>query len=265
MFKSILLLILTGIACHAKPAWTAEISPHRPGPHPLIGSTTLDYRLSWKGMLTASQLRMELAPKGANKPGMFVTRSNASSLGAASKLFPYTHNFWSEVHPKTLLPRYFHSTESDKKEDVTTIGRYERSKVSIVETSKNKRTAKVDIQTYSFAHNHVHDLFSAMLYIRSQRLHPGDKINLVVMPFKTPYFLRISVLGREKHAGQDAIKLSVAMTKINRDTFALENYKKLRRPATIWLSDDKHRVPLELRAAVFIGDVRAVLTGHVSH
>jgi hypothetical protein len=34
----------------------------------------------------------------------------------------------------------------------------------------------------------------------------------------------------------------------------------MKRAATLWLSDDEHRVPVELRAAVFIGDVRAVLT-----
>jgi len=37
-------------------------------------------------------------------------------------------------------------------------------------------------------------------------------------------------------------------------------YKKLKKPVTLWLSDDADRVPLELRAAVYIGDVRAVLT-----
>jgi hypothetical protein len=34
---------------------------------------------------------------------------------------------------------------------------------------------------------------------------------------------------------------------------------RVRRPATLWLSDDADRVIVELRAAVFIGDVRAVL------
>jgi hypothetical protein len=34
----------------------------------------------------------------------------------------------------------------------------------------------------------------------------------------------------------------------------------MKRDATLWLSDDEDRIPVELRAAVFIGDVRAVLT-----
>jgi hypothetical protein len=29
--------------------------------------------------------------------------------------------------------------------------------------------------------------------------------------------------------------------------------------ATLWISDDQHRIPLELRVAAFIGDVRMTL------
>ncbi len=62
--------------------------------------------------------------------------------------------------------------------------------------------------------------------------------------------------------GRDALRMSFAMTKIDRNTHSLGSYKKLKKPVTLWLSDDADRVPLELRASVFIGDVRAVLTSH---
>jgi len=100
-----------------------------------------------------------------------------------------------------------------------------------------------------------------MLFVRSQPLNAGDKLALVVMPFKTPYLLRVQGLGREAHLQRDCIKLSVAMQKIDRDTLELRPYKKLNRSATLWLSDDADRIPVELRADVFIGDVRATLTG----
>ncbi len=55
------------------------------------------------------------------------------------------------------------------------------------------------------------------------------------------------------------------MRKIDRATHELQPYKKLKKPGTIWLSDDAERIPLELRAAVYIGDVRAVLTSFTKH
>jgi hypothetical protein len=51
------------------------------------------------------------------------------------------------------------------------------------------------------------------------------------------------------------------MRKITPLTMELMPYKKLKSDATLWLSDDKDRIPVEFRAAVFIGDVRATLTG----
>jgi hypothetical protein len=46
------------------------------------------------------------------------------------------------------------------------------------------------------------------------------------------------------------------MRKIDRKTNELLPYKKLKQDATLWLSDDADRMPVELRAAAFIGDVR---------
>jgi hypothetical protein len=52
------------------------------------------------------------------------------------------------------------------------------------------------------------------------------------------------------------------MHKIDRKTLELRPYKKLKKDATLWLSDDADRIPVELRATAFIGDVRATLTAH---
>ena len=48
------------------------------------------------------------------------------------------------------------------------------------------------------------------------------------------------------------------MEKID-DKMQLKAYKKLK-SATVWLSDDEWRIPIEIRAAVYVGDVRILLT-----
>ena len=101
-----------------------------------------------------------------------------------------------------------------------------------------------------------------MLHVRSQTLNIGDKLTLVVCPFKTPYLLRIKVIAHETHNGRDAIRLNVGMQKIKTSTLELRSYKKLKQDATLWLSNDADRIPIEFRAAVFIGDVRATLSRH---
>ncbi len=213
-------------------------------------------------MLQAGTCRIEFAPADVRKPGIYVVRSNSASTGAASLLFAYQSNFWSEIHPSTLRPRYFRAVETDDKESVTTTVRHGPTTVDSHESNRNLKSGITKQGDRTFAFSPVFDIFSAMLHVRSQKLDAGDRITLALMPFDTPYLLRIKVEGREVHDGRPAIRLSVGMRKIDRKTLELKTYKKLKSDATLWLSDDADRVPLELRAAVFIGDVRATLANH---
>lgn len=245
----------------ADPAWKQELTSSAPGPHPQLAPGVLDLRVSWKGILNSGRLRMEFAPKDAKKPGALVVRSSATSLGAAAAFFPYQGESWSELDPVTFRPRFFHAVESDKTETITTTSHYSPNSVACREITspkgKGKSAGKTSDRTFTFTP--IFDVFSAILHVRSQKLAEGDRINLVIHPFNNPYLLRIKVLGREKHLDRKTIRLSVAMRKIDRKTLELKPYKKIKSDATLWLSDDADRIPVELRAAVFIGDIRATL------
>ncbi|NJM38710.1 MAG: DUF3108 domain-containing protein [Akkermansiaceae bacterium] len=155
---------------------------------------------------------------------------------------------------------FFHATEIDKKEHVDTTVRHSPGKVDIQEIAKDLKSGATQQKDRTFSFTPIFDAFSAMLHIRSQKLDDGDNITLVICPFDSPYLLRVKVLAHEVHHGRDAIRLSLGMRKIDRKTLELLPYKKLKKDATLWLSNDADRVPIELRAAVFIGDVRATLT-----
>jgi type II secretory pathway pseudopilin PulG len=108
------------------------------------------------------------------------------------------------------------------------------------------------------ASEELHTLYSA------QRIYLPDNPTAVIANITPaqiiPYTPKVKVEAREKHHGRDALPLSFGLRKIDRTTHELAPYKKLKKPVTLWLSDDADRVPLELRAAVYTGDVRAVLT-----
>jgi hypothetical protein len=244
----------------AAPAWQKELTSPDPGTFSRPVPTVLDFQLSWKGAIDSGKVRIEFAPPDVKKPGTYVVRSSSASLGAAAVLFPYQNHFWSELDPVSFRPRFFHAVETDKKESVTTTvrhfsGRVESREItSITKTGKTKQTDKV------FAFAPVFDVFSAMLHVRSQKLDNGDKLVIPLQPFNKPYLMRVTVLGRERFANRDTIKLSVALEKIDPKTKTLLPYKKMK-SSTLWLSDDANRIPVELRSEVFIGDVRMTLAG----
>ena len=213
-------------------------------------------------MVNAGSLRLTFGEPNAEKKGMTVVQSSASSRGAAAALFPYTHNYWCEIDSKTLSSRYFHAIEVDSEESVETSNRYSPTEVVVSEVSTTLSDRRKCTESFAFSHGPARDMLSAILYIRSQTLAPGEEHTLLLLPFKSPYLLKVRVEAKEKHMGRDALRMSFAMTKIDRNTLTLKAYKKLKKPVTLWLSDDLDRVPLELRASVFIGDVRAVLHNH---
>lgn len=258
--RTIIFFLLSSAFAFSAPAWKADLSPTKPGRHPAIPSSTLDFTLSWKGMLKAGKLRMEFAPKGVKKNGAFVIKSSASSLGAAATLYPYSLSSWSEIDSTTLSSRYFHATEDDGEESVVITNRYTAGNVSVREDTTVTKTGAINTNAFSFPHGPAQDLFSAILYVRSQKLDPGEEYSLLLMPFRTPYLLKVRVEAKEKHLGRDALRISFGLRKIDRTSHVLVPYKKLKKPVTLWLSDDADRIPIELRASAYIGDVRAVLT-----
>jgi hypothetical protein len=262
IFRIALLPLLLAPLVSAAPAWRKELSSPAPGPFAKPAPSAIDLRLTWKGMINSGTLRIEFAPPNAKKPGAYIVKSSSASTGAAAALFPYKSNFWSEIHPTTLRPQFFQSTETDKKESATTVVRYFADRVESHEVAKITKTGLRQETKRTFNFSPTFDIFSGMLHVRSQKLKTGDRMTLVIHPFDNPYLLRVRVVGREIHNGRDAIRLSVGMQKIDRKTQELQPYKKLKRDATLWLSDDADRIPIEFRAAVFIGDVRATLVGH---
>lgn len=263
--KLLIPFFLSSAVALCSPAWQGQLTSEGPGPHPIISSSTLDYTLSWKGMLKAGKLDIEFAPPGIRKSDSFVIKSSAASLGAASALFPYSHTYWSEVQPKSLRSKYFKSTETDDEEIIVTTNTYRLSEVVIRESSKDLKSGKTTTLDDTFPFGGARDMFSAILHLQSQKLSNGDEHVLLLVPFKSPYLLKVRVEGREQHMGRDSIRLSFSLKKIDRKTHELVEYKKLKKPVTLWLSDDAERLPLELRASIYVGDVRAVLTGYTKH
>ncbi|MFN4943276.1 MAG: DUF3108 domain-containing protein [Akkermansiaceae bacterium] len=254
--------VLATAALCAEPEWQKQLTSSEPGSHPAIESSKLEFSLSWKGIIQAGYFDLEFAPKNSVKPGHIVVTSTAYSQGVAKKLFPYNHSYWSEVKLPNLESRYFQSTETDSKEKIVTTNNYDSSKVELKELTTNLETSKITTLEKTFSQPNVRDLISAILFVRSQKLDVGDTHTMLILPFKSPYLLKVHVVAKEKHEGKDAIKLSFAMQKIKFDTHELVAYKKLKKPVTLWLSDDTDRIPLEVRASVYIGDVRAVLSKH---
>jgi hypothetical protein len=256
--KALALLLALGLPALAD--WKSEITAAKLGPHPRLAAQEFDYRLSWRGMLKAGELTFTFGKPDPKYPSDYSARVSGGSSGVASKFYHYQVALISRLDPATLRPRSVVGVQDVGDEEITTRSTWAGT---LVRSEHVTRVTKTGVETRlatEFRFTPVHDVFSAMLQVRSHKLANGDTLTLPLLPFNQPYLLRVKVLGREKFAGRDTIKLSVALQKIDPKTKALLPYKKMK-STTLWLSDDANRIPVELRSEVFIGDVRMTLSG----
>jgi hypothetical protein len=254
------LILLLALVSTALADWKTEVNSAKLGPHPKLAPQEFEYRLSWKGMVDAGKLTFTFGKPEPKFPSDYSVRVSGGSTGIASKLYRNKVALFSRLDPATLRPRVSVGVQDEGDEVNTTRTTWAGPVVKSQHTTtiaKNGKAATVDSE---FRFTPVHDISSAMLHVRSQKLANGDTLVLPLQPFNRPYLMRIQVLGREQFAGRDTIKLSVGLQKIDPKTNTLLPYKKLK-SAVLWLSDDGNRIPVELRSEVFIGDVRMTLSG----
>jgi len=250
--------LFLALALPAGADWKAEVTPPTLGPHPGLAPQEFDYRLSWNGMLDAGKLTFTFGQPDPKHPSDYAARASGGSTGIASKLFHYRVAMISRLDPATLRPRHSVGVHDEGDEIHSTRNTWTGALVRTEQTLRLPESGKQATVHSELRFTPLHDVFSAMLQVRSHRLADGDRLVLPLLPSHKPYLLRVQVLTREKFAGRETIKLDVALQKIEPKTWTLLPYKKMKR-TTLWLSDDANRIPVELRAEAFIGDVRMTL------
>ncbi|MFV1995248.1 MAG: DUF3108 domain-containing protein [Verrucomicrobiales bacterium] len=246
------------------PAWVGELYRKPAGKFPPLEAGRLVYEISWSDVLVAGRTEIRLgADEREDFPGKLLGSAEGSSRGLARLLWPYDHSFESVIDPLTLRPLWFFSEEIDRRETLHTTNVFAGDGVIANKAvTVQKRGAERVEKNRVFDVAPTFDLLSMFLFLRSLPLaRRGEEMVFLVHPFSGAYVVRFTVLGREKHRGargkEDAIVLDVDISTVrkNRD---LKKYTKLKK-ATIWVSDDARRIPLEIRAEIFVGSIRVRL------
>ncbi|MFK7911261.1 MAG: DUF3108 domain-containing protein [Akkermansiaceae bacterium] len=249
-----------GSSSYAEQEWQGKIQPFTKGVHPEIRPVTLTYKMSWNGTINSGRATMVMGKPHKNSKKLFLMQAYGRSTGAAGALFPFSFVYNSFTKKGTYQPLVFISKETDHREVTEIKNIYRKSEVEHTRKDTRKSDGKVKERGHKFSQENLHDPLSGMLYIRGRALKNGDTVRLALHPFKSAQYAEVKVLGREQHLGYPCIKLDLKIKNIDRKTQQLKAYDKLKK-ATLWISDDKDRILIELRSKVFIGDVRMVLTG----
>lgn len=251
-----------GVAGEEVPDWREGLTAVPPGDFPMLGPAVLSYNVSWNGVFKAGQADIEFGPG----PGACIeTRGVSRSSGPARVLWPYDARVESEVDALRLLPVEVNQWESDREEENIYRTVFSGGEVRSHWATKPKKPGKPgEERERVFDEQPVHDLISGVLYLRSFPWEEGaEPVSIVVFPFRDPYLVTARLLGREKrtHRGEvvDAMKFDLKISKIRKNG-SLEPISKQMKSAHFWIGDDELRLPLEIRAEIFVGSIRVQLT-----
>jgi hypothetical protein len=234
--------------------WEATLSKDPPGSFPELRPLHASYRFGWSG-LTAAIGDVHFTKPSENK---FQLDGTGRTIGFVRALWKLDINYQAVASADTLRPIETRQVESYRSKKIVTHLAFTTNAVTRTRTEgKNASESK----TRQFNFPNLFDLFSAMLYLRSQPLKDRSVYRVVAYPATNAYLATVTVVGREKiaaHAGSyNAIKLDLQLKRIGKHR-ELEPHRKFRR-ATIWVSDDSERLLLRIEAQVFVGTVFADL------
>ncbi|MDF1811015.1 MAG: DUF3108 domain-containing protein [Verrucomicrobiales bacterium] len=241
--------------------WLENVSSEPPGPHTNLRPVAISYGLSWKGRMNAGQMQFVLTEP---YPDVYLAKASGQSVGLPRALFPYNFSGSSQTNATTLKPLTFNFSDKMKAKSYNYSLLFQPNQMvshtNLTDLKTGKKTPYHRV--YRFEKDSARDLMSSILYLRSQPLTPGQKISLITATFNKPYLTDFTVLCREQKVVNrkkyNSIKLDLNIKKINRD-MTVEPYSKIEQ-ATIWLSDDEFRLPLEFHGDIFVGYISAKMT-----
>ena len=234
--------------------WEATLTKDPAGNFPEMRPLRASYRFGWSG-LTAATGDVHFTKPSENK---FQLDGTGRTIGFVRALWKLDVSYQAIASLETLRPIEAQQIETYRAKKIVTHLTFTNNGVTRART-EGKGAAEAKTRQFNFPN--LFDLFSAMLYLRSQPLKDRSVYRVVAYPATNAYLATVTVVGREKiavHAGSySAIKLDLQLKRIGKHR-QLEPHRKFRR-ATIWVSDDAERLLLRIEAQVFVGTVFAEL------
>ncbi len=217
----------------------------------------LKYKVHY-GPITAAEAVIDVSPNIHRINDRACYRATVTGKTNSSfDLFIKIRDTWqSYIDTAAIVPhRSFRNIEEGNYRKRETVDFNHYTNTAFVE--KKKKSKPKETGNYKTPDN-VQDIVSGFYYLRTinyDKLRPGDKINVQGFFDEENFDMQVVYKGREtvstKAGDFKAIKLVPKMPR--NDMFKGEN------AITVYLSDDKNKIPLMIEAEMFVGSLKVNL------
>ena len=209
------------------------------------------------GMFTASYASMQVEDGVVNGKEMYHIKGIGKSTGLLSLFFKVDDNYQTFFDKKTGEPFRF----------IRKIDEGGHTKDIQIDFDHDKKTALVNDKKYGVKTSHkinkgTQDMMSAFYYLRNnvdtKNLKIGQEIQINLFFDKENFDFKLKFLGREIVETKFG---KVASLKFRPYVQSGRVFKE-KESLTVWISDDKNKVPLRLQAELAVGAIKADLEAY---
>ncbi len=214
------------------------------------------FRMSYSGFFKAGNATLSVKETTLNGKPVFHVVGKGWTTGAIKWFFKVKDRYESYFDVESNLPYKFirKINEGGHKKDVE-IDFDQEKKTALVFNKKYNRKRTIETKP------NVQDMVSTFYYLRNKldvsKLNPGDEIFLDMFFDEENYGFKLKYLGKE------TIKLGNSIGKVEalkfRPYVMAGRVFKEEESLTLWVSNDKNKVPLRIKADLAVGSLRADL------
>ena len=224
----------------------------------LPAKESLTYGIDWR-LFNAGKARVDFTSTTEPRPETQI-KLHLESTGFVSKLFKVEDDYTAQLG-RNLCAESVNllSQEGSRMRDTRITFDAESKKASYLERDRAKNNAVLLSQEIDVP-SCVHDVVGALFVLRTLNLEPGQSTQLPVSDGKKSVMVKVEAQAREE------VKTPAGTFKTLRYEVYLFNNVLYRRSAhaNVWLSDDRRRLPVQIRVrmTITIGTINLTLEKH---
>ncbi|MBL4724412.1 MAG: DUF3108 domain-containing protein [Lutibacter sp.] len=213
----------------------------------------LKFRMSYSNFLNAGYSTIAVKDTSNNNKEAFHITGKGKSTGFISLFFKVKDNYQTFMYKDNLKPYRFIRKINE--------GGYTKDKEILFDHHKKQATVKnykrKTVKRYPISSN-IQDMLSSLYFLRNQdlsNLSKGQEIELNMFFDQEINNFKLRFLGKEvvktKFGKINALKF--------RPIVQSGRVFKEEESVTVWISDDKNKIPLKIKASLAVGSLRADL------
>lgn len=209
------------------------------------------------GFVNAGYATLEVKESVRDNKKVFHAIGKGYTVGMSRFFFKVDDNYESYFDKETNKPYQFVRQISE--------GGYTKNQEGFFNQDRNKVLVKdyksKTENTFSVTEN-VQDIVSTFYFLRNHpnvdKLKVGESIVVDMFFDNEIYKFKLKFIGKE----QLSTKFGIAPTKIFRPIVQSGRIFKEDESLTVWISDDKNKIPLRIKASLAVGSIKADLDSY---